>query len=144
MNVSHRLIALGLFFISLLVIALGYLLSTSETVIEYWCGGAVDASCRQDTLFGIGHPLYLTLYPISILFLFLVAVPREVFVTWVRGICLFMFVGVIVVALSPPMGALFTPSRTEVADLVAKAIVFISLVIIAFAYIRRSSLARKY
>lgn len=136
MNPQQHLWPATLFLVSVAGIGLGYALSHPETV--GLCVGNGPGCISQSILFGIGHPLYLSIRWLPFLFLLLVFVPRDIFIAWAKFAWWAALVALFFITGSPPIGnALhYTPDRTQVTAFMAHAFVIVSLLLIAWKYWR--------
>lgn len=138
---THRYISLGLVVISLVAIPIGYFL-LHPSIIGF-CPKNIDTNCLNEAIsFGVGKPLFWSIWPLSFLFLGLAFVKKEVFALWWKIILPVTLLGFYFIAISPPLHDFLIPGRTEVTALVVKIIILISILAIAWKYWRLSRIPK--
>lgn len=128
---NYRIIPALLLLLTFCLIVIGYLL------LHPWLIGfcPLNSYCLDDSVdFGIGKPLYWSIYPLTLLFFLLIFVKKEVFSFWWKAILPFAAIALYFVVTAPELHAFLTPDRTEMTDFMTKAIVAISLIIIVGKY----------
>lgn len=131
---NHRVVSGVLLILSLLGILSGYLISHQEVLSL--CESGQAGCVNQSLLFGVGHPLYLSIYLLPVLFAVLLFVRKEVFSFWWKAMLPFALVGLFFIVISPPLPELLTPDRTFVTERVVWILVGISIILIAWKYWR--------
>ena len=133
---THRYIAGGLLILSLTAILYGYLLTWHPEILGL-CTKGVDC-LSENLLFGIGSPLYWSIRWLPALFLVLIFVRKEAFWAWAKFIWPFAAIGILLIVISPPIGALGIPDRTYVTERVSEILTILSIIPIAYKYWRLS------
>jgi len=131
---SISLISCGL---SLVLIVVGYILSNPNSF--GLCVGNGGGCISQNTLFGIGFPLFQAIYLLPVLFFVLAFVRREVFNTWWKVALPVGIVFLVVIFVTPPLGENISADRTTVTAALVKIFVFVSAIVIAWKYWRLRS-----
>lgn len=136
---KHRYVAAALFVLSLLLIFVGYLLYERPEIFGL-CSS--EEECFDHYLFyGVAKPLYRSIELLPPLFLVLIFVRREVFITWAKvAAVLFPIALWIIVSTLPFSGEFFPvfPTRPEMTELMVRLVVIASAITIALKYIRLS------
>lgn len=127
-----RTVSIVLFILSLLLIAVGHLLSNPNIIGV--CVGAGSGCISQSVLFGIGFPLSQALYLLPLLFLTLAFVPQSVFTAWGKVALPLGIFFLLWIISAPPLPESVSADRTTVTEGLVKVFVVISAIVIGLKW----------
>lgn len=135
---KHRFIAILLCSVSLLGILCGYLLLKQPEALGLCSANAGRNCLSEGVLYGIAQPLYLSMWPFPFLFFSLAFVRHDIFYAWLKLFGYLLPIPILLVAAADPLPSGFFPgpfpSRVAMAALMAKSVVGISALYVAYAY----------
>jgi len=129
---KHKYIAGLLLSVSLGLIVIGYAIFHPE--LFGFCADKYNCF-SESTTFGIGLPLYKSIYLLPILFLGLMFVNKEVFWGWVKFITLFVIFGVYLIVITDPFPRIPWPDRTSLTESIVRIWFGLSILFIAGKYL---------
>ena len=131
---KQRIIAIVLFVLSLLGILIGQIISQPN-----WIGICVDGdyTCiSKFPVFELGHPLFFGIPYLALVSFFLLFLRKEIFSAWGKYAIWYLPLAIIILAIAPPLTSGFGPDRTQLAIILGQLYVIISILVIAYKYIR--------
>jgi hypothetical protein len=131
----HRIIAGGLFLVSLALVGIGYMYKFPVSV--GWCPPE-NVYCISSTEYAeYGLPLYIGLRYLPLVFLVLLFVRKEVFETWWKVLAPFFLLLIYVFFKTPGLSHAWiqlTPDRTGMVLIMVNVILVVSAVVIVGKY----------
>jgi hypothetical protein len=130
---NHRVIAGMLLILSLVAIAVGYLL------LNPWLIGlcSTNSYCLDSSLIpALGTPLFWGMQWLPLLFFILIFIRREVFSAWWKVILPLSIPAIWIIIISPPFPDFLVTDRTTITALMVKLIMIISTIVVAWKYWR--------
>ncbi|KKW19318.1 MAG: hypothetical protein UY61_C0060G0003 [Candidatus Adlerbacteria bacterium GW2011_GWC1_50_9] len=134
---NHRMIAIFLTIFSVGLIGVGYLLRNPFLV--GLCPSSTDNCLSESLRYGIGSPLFWSIYLLPVLFFVLAFIRREIFSAWWKVALPVGIVFLVVIFVTPPLGENISADRTTVTAALVKIFVFVSAIVIAWKYWRLRS-----
>jgi hypothetical protein len=137
---NHRIIAGGLFALSLVGILLGYLLLRHPDYLML-CPTNLEHNCLdQFWRYGIAKPLFWDTRILPFLFFTLIFVRREIFFSWTKFFSFVSIIPLILIIIAEPIsgGWAFSPypDRGEMTGIATKFLTIVSFIFIAFKYVQ--------